>query len=604
MKKSIAIILSIILVLAITLPAAAISTIPVKSINLADSEIRLLVGQTANLEVTLTPANTTQKLLKYVTWNQKVAAIDITGKITGVSAGNATILVYTSNNNIFAKCNVIVIPKERVTLKFALPQYPLVQDYKTNKFTKFLSDKVNINFDFVIFPASDAKQKLAVMINANDKLPDVVNMSLTDYEVLQYGSQGAFIPLNSYYAKSYYIKQRMDKGDKDKLPLWTSADGNIYTVPSFFEFVANDWSKNGWINKTWLDKLKMNVPTTTQEFYDVLKAFKTKDPNGNGKADEIPFVGNTDGWAAQAQYYLMNAFIYCNSDYNYILADNGKLDVAYNKPEWKAGLEYMNKLCSEGLFSPLSFSQNKSQFMALIESGDQQLIGGISVNSMSIYPAASKRKLDMVPLPPLIGPGGKQFATFSNTSLPINEYYITRDCKNPEAAFRLADFMWSDEASHFARLGEPGVDYTMRSPTDTGFSQSNYLVKPILKYGSVQNSHWYVRNPSRMPYDFYSEVWDGNPADVTYNLFKCINMYVGKAPKEVVLKIIYNLDEMSQIADIQTALKTYVDESLAAFVTGNKKFSDWDNYVKELDKIGLKKYLEVAQKAYNRMKKK
>ena len=42
------------------------------------------------------------------------------------------------------------------------------------------------------------------------------------------------------------------------------------------------------INKVWLDKLGLAIPTTIQELKDVLIAFKTQDPNGNGIADEIP----------------------------------------------------------------------------------------------------------------------------------------------------------------------------------------------------------------------------------------------------------------------------------------------------------------------------
>ena len=76
MKKTIAIILSIMLVLAITFPAAAISTIAVKSIKLDNSKITLKVGQTSNLKVTFTPANTTQKKLTYVTGNKKVATVN------------------------------------------------------------------------------------------------------------------------------------------------------------------------------------------------------------------------------------------------------------------------------------------------------------------------------------------------------------------------------------------------------------------------------------------------------------------------------------------------------------------------------------------------
>ena len=50
-----------------------------------------------------------------------------------------------------------------------------------------------------------------------------------------------------------------------------------------------------WINQTWLDNLGLDVPTTTEELYTVLKAFKENDPNGNGIQDEYPLVGGT-GW--------------------------------------------------------------------------------------------------------------------------------------------------------------------------------------------------------------------------------------------------------------------------------------------------------------------
>ena len=56
------------------------------------------------------------------------------------------------------------------------------------------------------------------------------------------------------------------------------------------------------------------MPTTTEEFYEVLKAFKTQDPNGNGKADEIPLIGSKDGWNQRPQDFLMNAFVYANND--------------------------------------------------------------------------------------------------------------------------------------------------------------------------------------------------------------------------------------------------------------------------------------------------
>ena len=56
-----------------------------------------------------------------------------------------------------------------------------------------------------------------------------------------------------------------------------------------------------WINTQWLDNLGLEMPTTTEEFYQVMKAFKEQDANGNGDLnDEIPLSTVTSGLAAQA----------------------------------------------------------------------------------------------------------------------------------------------------------------------------------------------------------------------------------------------------------------------------------------------------------------
>ena len=76
----------------------------------------------------------------------------------------------------------------------------------------------------------------------------------------------------------------------------------------------------------------------------------------------------------------------------------------------------------------------------------------------------------------------------------------------------------------------------------------------------------------------------------------------GWQPAEVIPKLIYTSDESDAIAEIEVNLKNYVDESLAKFVTGAKDIdAEWDNYLAELEKIGLSTYLEVVQTVYDRM---
>lgn len=51
------------------------------------------------------------------------------------------------------------------------------------------------------------------------------------------------------------------------------------------------------INKSWLEKLGLEVPKTWDDLTKVLTAFKNDDPNGNGEADEIPMLINQLGTA-------------------------------------------------------------------------------------------------------------------------------------------------------------------------------------------------------------------------------------------------------------------------------------------------------------------
>ena len=121
MKKLIAIILSLMLVMSISLPAVAVSIIKVNSIKLNSSKITLKANQTVSLKVEFSPQNTTQKILSYTTSNKNVAVVDKDGKITAIGAGTATITVITANKAVTAKCAVTVSKPSAYTITALFP---------------------------------------------------------------------------------------------------------------------------------------------------------------------------------------------------------------------------------------------------------------------------------------------------------------------------------------------------------------------------------------------------------------------------------------------------------------------------------------------------
>ena len=429
----------------------------------------------------------------------------------------------------------------------------------------------------------------------------------------QYGRMGIFLPLNDYYENSsIYIKHYMDLGDREELlPYATAPDGNIYGIFKDTREVADDFMYRAWINKTWLDALGLEMPVTTEDFYNVLTAFKTQDPNGNGKADELPLVGST-AWNRQPFEFLMNAFTYASAgganNVPYLQIKDGELVASFVLPEWKAGLEYQNRLVNDGLISGLTYTQSDAELRHILENEDAQLVGVLPTNSMSVYLASSVRKQDFVPLPPLTGPEGANYVT-RVTFLPIHSFFITKYCNNPEAAFRLGDLMWEEELSITSRFGKKGEQWQYylgdkKSLYDSmGIPAKLEILQNIWSQEEAKKVHWGDFQPAKRTYEMgvMAQVFDGNVYDSQYMTAVSVPYYVGKTPEDAVLYISFPGEEWNAIANISNSVRSYVNESKIRFILGDLSFSEWDNYVNELNKMGLSDYLTICRKAYERM---
>lgn len=497
--------------------------------------------------------------------------------------------------------------KGDVTINIGMGKLPFVEDYETNKLTKTWEEKSGVNIDFTLFPDKDGDQKLEVMVASGSALPDVLMMGLSDSSVWNYAKAGKLIKLNDYYENSsYYLKKGIPEANKeihgDVLKAIRMSDGNLYTTPVVGVSTSNNWPGKAWINTKWLKNVGMEMPKTTEDLYKVLTAFRDKDPNGNGKKDEIPMVGG-GGWNQNAWEYLMYSFAFISN--TYFSAEDGKLSVPYNTTEWQNGLKYIQKLVDEGLLSPLSFTQDGQQLKAMSDRTEEETIAGLVVagGNMHAFGPDNENKLNYECLDPLVGPDGVQWTRHQPT-LPGHSAAITSDCKNSEAAFRLLDVLWEEEISILARFGEKGADW-VEPDADALSGYESIGIPASMK---IVNETWITTNNVHynLGLGYLSAKWqDGlsseNPLDPETRHKAATVKLMGHAPEEVVAKISYTNEELDDIKEIKSTLDTYMRESAVRFVTGDMDIEkDWDGYVQELDKIGLSHYLEVSQTAYER----
>jgi putative aldouronate transport system substrate-binding protein len=511
---------------------------------------------------------------------------------------------------------ILPIAKEPVTLKLAFRPVPEILDHTTNEFTHWLEEETGVHLEFQMYSTdiNEARQKLNVYVSSGSELPDAfMGFALPAQIQYNYGRDGVLIALNDYFDKyAVNFKDRAGRSElgEDMLKYIISPDGNIYGFPIYTEQNGNARALRAWINKPWLDKLGLSVPGTTEEFYVVLRAFKEQDPNGNGLADEIPLIGTTKGWYTNPTPWIMNAFIYdaANNADDWVV-ENGKLSLGYERSEYRDGLAYLNRLCKEGLLSPLTYSQDMAQMRAIATGGDVPVIGvHVAGNPLGTFNAGNARMGDYVPLPPLKGPKGVQWATHTTLSPSVNTAFnITSTCKYPEIAFRFVDFLWGEEAFYRSRFGIPGRDWVYAEPDEQSlFAALGY--KPSIKvinetWGKELNVHWgsTVAHCQLAEY-IDGMVWNGDPLNLDYLVATSAPYYLEYGPKEEVYRLIYEASELEEVTDIQQNLTTYVNESTARFVIGDLDVNkDWDSYTKELKTIGTERYIELGQKAFDRL---
>ena len=509
---------------------------------------------------------------------------------------------------------VYPICKEQIVVSIGLKENANVADFDTNDMTKLLEEKSNIDIQFQYY-TSEMNTQINLVVAGGDfsDLPDVIMTAPGDAFVYQWGLAGAIIPLNDYYENSAFsINIAKERTGVDFLPMVTSPDGSIYGIPSYNQSVGNEYPSKIWINQPWLDALDLEVPQTIDELKTVLTAFLNDDPNGNGQADEIPFLGSpytlTCGWM-QA---LVNPFEFMGN-IHYVVND-GTIGVFYNTDEYREALKYISQLFADKLLPDFQFTLDTTTFNNLASNAEIPIVGVVNGGAAT----ATTRVEDYVGFGPLSQTDGTCYTGYAPSSANIS-YMISSGCENPEAAFRLGDLLVSEDLSIMTRWGNRGQHWDYLSDADIDMSEyeawyenagfPGYVIIHEDPWGIVQNFHWYQAGPFIRQYGIAAgRVVPKGQLNSEYMIAQVMPAYqaVGAASsiEHAVGKLVYTPEETTATTETVTSLENYVKEMTAAFCVGQADINDdaaWQAYINELDAIGLPAVIEVIQGIYDRM---
>ncbi|OJV90647.1 MAG: ABC transporter substrate-binding protein [Chloroflexi bacterium 54-19] len=538
---------------------------------------------------------------------------------TATNAATTTTAAATTAAATGAATTAATGPAVKMTV-FA-PQGP-DYDLANNAFMKLLEQKFNIQFTWqtTTWDGAPAKEKRQISLASGD-FPDLYWLipwvdRFTQAELLKYSQQGVIIPLNDLIKQYGPNIQKALDSNPDYKAMATAPDGKIYGLPQWVDCYHCSYADKLWMNSDWLKKLNLKQPTTTDEMKAVLTAFKTKDPNGNGKADEVPLSADVRD---QLIPYFMNAFIYdphTGDNYSTLVLNGGKVDIQVNKDGWKQGLAYIKSLYDAGLIDKGAFTQNPDALKQIGDNAGTVILGSATVLHPAIFftlgsPDGRDKQYDAVP--PLKGPGGQAYTGYNFPSLSGASFVLTSKASKDAqiAAIKMLDYIFTDEGQIKGTFGTDERTVVKPGPNDVAIAKGvTPLYKTITRPAGVAPYNTDISalaqfNNTRAFRDAWVQTTDiYAPDGYERRLQEATDLYAGKEDKSKIFPfwgVWIDPSLGSEVATLQTNIDSYVSQNSLQFITGSKSLDkDWDSYVKGLDALGLPRYLQINQEAYDK----
>ncbi|MFR1865899.1 extracellular solute-binding protein [Eisenbergiella massiliensis] len=495
------------------------------------------------------------------------AVVDESGKVDGVMYKVGLPLVDEGTYGFSIFCDD---SKEK-------PEYYMLDEFKK---------QTNVDVEMRIFPYETATERLNLDLNSGDYADVVGGWTLSDSMILTYGvNQGVFIPLEDYFAEYCpRITEILDlPGVREEM---TAPDGHIYAIP----YVCDD-TKVGYspyINGRWLKNVGMDMPTTTEEFEAVLKAFKEQDANGNGDPDdEIPFSADPNNKHIES----MTGWFGLPMGKSGIGILDDEVVFAGASSTYREFLSWFNSLYEQGLIDLEIFTQDSSTWEG---KGNRDLYGvsiayGSGEFSGIVLEGGEKSEFDVLPVLNT-DKGGMWMRDTNGFSVYRTQAVITDNAEHPEVICRWFDNAFQLENGIGCNRGPVG---TVVFKEDDGYRAID--VKTLSEEDQEKFSWgnlWPQSLPKYMPSGF--KYIEDHP---TYNEKKVMeDTYEPYLTKTTIPSFWIPLDKIDRYSDIASALTDYFNQRQAMFISGEMDIDDdtqWQSYVDGLYALGLEDWMDV-----------
>lgn len=487
----------------------------------------------------------------------------------------------------------------------AAPAYPLEGSPKLTmaiKENNTLSQVTPNHNDAPIFKEMQARTGVEIewvftpdfsVLFASGDYPDMIAYDFNSYpgKFTKAIDDGIIEPLNDYLDTCAPDYKAVLQSNDDWWRSITSIDGQV----GGFAFIRGDeylqTYRGLFMRNDWLKKLDLEVPQTPDELRNVLMAFKTE----LGAA--APFAttwGNLRDRGIGAGIFT-TPFGLVKGDLYQL---DGKVHYGYYEPEMKDVLAYLNGLFNDGLLTSELATIKDDVINADMMGENTGLNIGTSGTVGNYLDAMTPTNpdYDITGLSSLVAKrGDTAFSCQYDYAIAGFVIAISASSKNKETAAKYLNYHYTEEGRMLNNWGVEGVSYEMVDGkpkyTEAVINFDGGMRLGINQYCNATKSYAFVQDPlyqdEYMPYECQTQTyraWAANADPAKYAIPNVLEI-----PAEYV----------NEYSKLSSDITTYVKETTLKFITGVEPLSNFDTYLSTLKDMGVERYIELTQIAYD-----
>ena len=456
-----------------------------------------------------------------------------------------------------------------------------------NLFFQRMEERTGVHLDLTQYTTEASWQAAKdAMLAGTVELPDAFfKADLSTHETTAWLEAGKIIDLKPYLEVHAPNLWALLNANPEWMEAVTLPTGEIAALPAIDQLQFNNAV---WINTAWLQRAGLDMPSTAEELTEVLRVFRDRDMNGNGKrTDEVPLTFSSL-WDLR---FLAHAFGINANDYYITVDDAGTVSEILTLDENRYFLTWLHQLWEEGLLDDNGFSGLRD--LSVNTDEEAEIVYGVLLSSTpaELVPAAALK--EYVLLEPLVYEGKQVYRDLTGDVIR-GTFAITSACKDPAALLEWVDFLYTEEGFILAEAGREGEEFTWNDDgTWLWESTSETLMSSVIPDATIRSG---MSMPGYASIAFQQKIDDASTLLVVESLLRL------KSFDSMPYPLVYlTREQQARVDELIWNIAKYAEYQMVWFVTGDVELNDqtWQAFCEKVHALGIDEMVSIWQTAYD-----